>query len=371
MNIPFAKPVFLGKEKEYLADAIASGWISDGPYVERFEKDFLRYFEGSSGLTTSSGTTALHLALLALGIGPGDEVIVPGYTFVAPVNMVLAVGAKPVYAEADPITWCIDPRSVEKQITSKTKAIIAVHVYGNVCDLPSLRAIADKYKLFLIEDVAQAAFSKYEQKYAGSFGDVGCFSFQATKTVAMGEGGFVVTPYKNVYEKMCLIRDHGMNKEKRYWHEVIGYNFRLTNLQAALGCAQLEHINEIIFQRKNLYHWYRNHLANQEGITLQGFETQAQPVVWSTAIKIESTVFKKDRDQIMQLLKAAGIETRPGFYGFHRLPPYQDGAPDLPIAGTIGEQIILLPCFISFKEQEVEFICHEIKKLRAQIPITI
>src|SRR3989338_7748949 len=235
MNIPFAKPVFLGKEKEYLADAIASGWISDGPYVERFEKDFLRYFEGSSGLTTSSGTTALHLALLALGIGPGDEVIVPGYTFVAPVNMVLAVGAKPVYAEADPITWCIDPRSVEKQITSKTKAIIAVHVYGNVCDLPSLRAIADKYKLFLIEDVAQAAFSKYEQKYAGSFGDVGCFSFQATKTVAMGEGGFVVTPYKNVYEKMCLIRDHGMNKEKRYWHEVIGYNFRLTNLQAALG----------------------------------------------------------------------------------------------------------------------------------------
>jgi perosamine synthetase len=369
MNIPFAKPVFLGKEKEYLADAIGSGWISDGPYVERFTQEFLSHFPGSCGVTTSNGTTALHLALLALGIGPGDEVIVPGYTFVAPVNMALAVGATPIYAEIDPQTWCVDPASVEALVTPQTKAIIAVHIYGNVCDMTSLRKIADKHHIYLIEDVAQAAFGRHAQQYAGSFADIGCFSFQATKTIAMGEGGFVLTRDKNVFDKMQIIRDHGMNKEKRYWHEEIGYNFRLTNLQAALGCAQLEYVKEIISRRKKIQNLYENHLANQEGITLQLFDTSTRPVVWSMGAKIDPQVFRKDREQVRQSLKLIGIETRPGFYGFHRLPPYQSEAPELAIAGSIGEQIILLPSFISLREEEIVFICEEFKKLREQVSI--
>lgn len=364
MNIPFAKPHLFGKENEYLADALVSSWISDGTYIDRFEKRFLGFYPWRYGLTVSSGTTALHLALLALDIGPGDEVIVPGYTFVAPVNMAIAVGATPVYADVDPLTWCLDPAAVRKCITSKTKAIIAVHIYGNMCGMPVLKAIAAEHNIFLIEDAAQAAFSQYDGNSAGTFSDMACFSFQATKTIAMGEGGFVLTRHQNLNEKMRIIRDHGMTKEKRYWHEVIGYNFRLTNLQAAVGCAQLERLDDIISAKKSLQRLYRENLINEEGITLQCFEPPVQPVLWSTAIKMEPQFFNGSRDQIMQLLKEAGIETRPGFYGFHRLPPYKDRAPVLPVAGTLGEQIILLPCFLSLTPEQVDFICGQIKNLR-------
>ncbi|MCK5580715.1 MAG: DegT/DnrJ/EryC1/StrS family aminotransferase [Candidatus Omnitrophica bacterium] len=245
MIIPCGKPSFWGNEKAYLMDAFDSTWISRGKYIEQFEGQLVQELDAGFGAVASSGTAALQLALLALGAGPGDEVIVPGYSFAAPVNMVIAVGATPVYADVNPETWCLDASRVARCVTDKTKAILAIHIYGNMCDMDALKKVAQEHNLYLVEDAAEALFSKYAGKYSGTWGDVGCFSFQATKTLTMGEGGFVVTQNKELYDKMFRMRNHGMDPDKHYWHKDTGFNFRLTNLQAAIGCAQLEKVDEI------------------------------------------------------------------------------------------------------------------------------
>ena len=362
LKIPWAKPTFFGNEEGYLADALKSTWISGGCYVEKFEEDFARYNGSEYAVTTSNGTMALQLAILALGIGAPDEVIVPGYTFVAPANMAIEVGARPVYADVDPQTWCIDPAQVQKCVTNKTKAIIAVHTYGNVCDMDALKNLAQEHDLYLIEDTAEAALSRYKGKYAGTFGDAGCFSFQATKTITMGEGGIVLTSDEKLYEKMRMIRDHGMRKDKRYWHDVVGYNFRLTNLQAAVGCGQFENVESIISERNRVYQLYREHLADEPGITLQQFKPEVEPVVWAVAVKIDSDVFKGERDFLIKAMSEAGVETRPGFYPFSDMPPYN--APQLPVSRDVGSHVISLPSFASLTDDEVALICEELKGLR-------
>jgi len=362
VNIPWAKPTFYGKEKIYLADALESTWISGGYYVERFEKEFIQCNNSKYGVTTSNGTTALQLAILVLGIGPGDEVIVPGFTFVAPANMVIQAGATPVYADIDPLSWCIDPNSVRRCITKRTKAIIPVHVYGNVCDMDVLKNVAEENSLYVIEDTAEAAFSKYRGKCAGTFGDVGCFSFQATKSITMGEGGFVLTNDMHLYEKMDIIRNHGMHKSKRYWHDMIGYNFRLTNLQAAVGLGQLENIDNIILERKRVYQLYRKHLADEEVIRLQYFKPEVDPVVWAIAMKIDPNYFKGDRDFLIKAMLECGVETRPGFYPFSVMALYN--APSLPVSENVGAHVISLPSFPSLTEEEIAFICDQFKKLK-------
>lgn len=362
INIPWAKPTFYGKEKTYLANALDSTWISGGYYVERFEEEFTRYNGSRYGITTSNGTIALQLAILALGIGPEDEVIIPGFTFVAPANMVIEAGATPVYADIDPLTWCIDPDSVDKCITSRTKAIIPVHIYGNVCDMDTLKNLAEEHHLYLIEDTAEAAFSKYKRKYAGTFGDVGCFSFQATKTITMGEGGFVLTDNIKLYEKMRLIRDHGMRKDKRYWHDVVGYNFRLTNLQAAVGCGQIENLDSIILERQRVFRLYHEHLTNEPGITMQHFKLEVEPVVWAIAVKIDPNLFKGDRDFLIRSMLEVRIETRPGFYPFSVMPLYN--TPSLPVSKDVGAHVISLPSFPSLADEEIVFICDHFKRLR-------
>lgn len=362
ISIPWAKPTFYGKETMYLADALESTWISGGRYINKFEEEFTQYNGSKCGITTSNGTTALQLALLGLGVGAGDEVIVPGFTFVAASNMVIEMGATPVYADIDALTWCIDPNSVENCISSKTKAIIPVHVYGNICDMDVLINLAEEHRLLIIEDAAEAAFSKYKGKYAGTFGDIGCFSFQATKTITMGEGGFVITPHEELYERMCIIRNHGMRKDKRYWHDVVGYNFRLTNLQAAVGCGQLENLDTIISQRQRVYRSYYKHLLNEVGITLQYFKPEVEPVVWTIAIKIDPNMFKGDRDFLIKSMLEVGIETRPGFYPFSVMPLYN--APSLPISEDVGAHVISLPFFPSLTEEEIIFVCDYLKKLR-------
>ena len=360
--IPWAKPYFFGKEKAYLNNALESTWISGGYYIERFESIFTRHLHSKYGITVSNGTTALQLAILALGIGPGDEVIIPGFTFAAPANMVIMAGATPVYADIDSKTWCIDPRSVENRITNKTKAIIPVHVYGNVCDMDPLKKIAKKHRLFIIEDAAEAAFSKYKGKFAGTFGDIGCFSFQATKTIAMGEGGFVLTNNKKLYEKMWLIRNHGM-KERRYWHEMIGYNFRLTNLQAAVGYGQLKNLKKIIADRKRVYRLYLECLSDIEGITPQHFQSEVDPVVWAFALKINPVIFKAGRNALISSLLKSGIETRPGFYPFSSMPIY-DNAPSLPVSSEVSTNVLSLPFFTSLKEKEIKYVCGCLRSLK-------
>lgn len=360
-TIPWAKPTLFGNEKKYALDALKSTWISGGPYVEKFEKEFTRYNGAKYGTTTSNGTAALQLALLALGIGPGDEVIVPGFTFVAPVNMVIAVGAKPVYADIDPRTWCIDVKSIKSCISSKTKAIIPVHLYGNVCRMEEIIGLARSKNLFVIEDTAEAAFSKYKGKYAGTFADVGCYSFHATKNITTGEGGMVLTDDKKLYEKMQIIRDHGMRKDKRYWHDIIGFNFRLTNFQAALGCAQLEKVNIILKERRRVYKTYSRELNSIPGVEMQHFPYEVQPVVWTVAIRIDPPHFKGNRDWIIRKLLEAKIETRPGFYALSLMPPYN--SPPLPVSIKVSKTIITLPTYPSLTEEEIIYICGQLKKL--------
>jgi len=360
--LPWTKPILYGQEKVYLVDALDSTWISGGQYVNKFEEEFTRYNGSHYGITTSNGTTALQLALLGMDIGPDDEVIVPGFTFVAPVNMVIGAGATPVYVDIDPFTWCINPDLIEKSITDKTKAIIVVHVYGNICEMDIIKKLAQKHGLSIIEDAAEATFSKYKGKYAGTFGDIGCFSFQATKTIAMGEGGLVMTDNEKLYNKMKIIRDHGMRQGKRYWHDMIGYNFRLTNLQAAVGCGQLENLKTVLSDRKRVYEKYIKCLADEPGITLQCFKPEVDPIVWAIAVKVDLNIFSGDRDFLMKALNDVGIETRPGFYPLSDMPLYN--APLLPVSYNVGRNVISLPSFTSLTGEEIVFICDQLKKLR-------
>ncbi|WP_428623630.1 DegT/DnrJ/EryC1/StrS family aminotransferase, partial [Sedimenticola sp.] len=240
-NIPWMEPVYWGNEEKYVVDALKSSWISGGKYTDLFEGRFANYIGAKYALTTSNGTSALHLAYLGLGLVAGDEIIVPGYCFMAAANVAINIGLKPVFVDVDRDTWCLSPADVERKITSKTKAIIPVHTYGNVSDMTPIIELANRYGLFVIEDAAESLGSKYAGQQSGTIGDVGTFSFHATKTVTTGEGGMVVTDNEDVYKRMVLYRNHGMGV-RRYWHEVPGYNFRLTNLQAALGLAQLEKI---------------------------------------------------------------------------------------------------------------------------------
>lgn len=353
--IPWFKPNFWGKEKEYSAAALDSTWISDGEFVVRFEEIFAGVLAVRNAITVANGTAALQLALLSLELKPGDEVIIPGYTFAAPVNMTLAVGAKAIIADVNPDTWCLSAEEFAKNITKKTKAVIPVHIYGNVCDMKLISEVAAQHNIAVIEDVAEAAFSKYSGKYAGSLGDVGCFSFQATKTIAMGEGGALVTNNDLLFNTAKLIRNHGMRPEKRYWHEVVGHNFRLTNMQAALGCAQLECMEQIIKNKQRVYHEYKKRLQLSEIVVLQQIPAHVDPVIWAFAIKIVPERFKYSRDKIIQKLKEQGIETRTGFYSFGQMPLY--GAPNLDVADTLSKNIISLPSYPTLTETEIDHIC--------------
>jgi perosamine synthetase len=362
-RIPWAKPMFTDREKRHVVAALESTWISGGPYVDRFEREFVAHHGAPFGLTASNGTTALQLALLALGVGPGDEVIVPGFTFVAPGNMVIACGATPVFVDVEPDGWCIDVAAAERAIGPRTKAILAVHVYGNVADLGALRALCDRRGLALVEDVAEAAFSRRDGKLAGTVGDLGCFSFQATKTITMGEGGFVLTTRSELYEKMRVIRDHGMRRGQRYWHDEIGFNFRVTNLQAALGCAQLEVLDRILAERARVFAGYGRLLDGAPGVRLQRFGAGVEPVVWAVAGTLDERIFGP-RDGVIAALAQVGIETRPGFYPFGVMPLYRDrGAPRLPVSEDVGAHVISVPTFPTLTDEEIADVCRHLRAL--------
>lgn len=304
-----------------MAEAIDSTMVSQGGVIDRFEKDFCA-FHGRGGVAVSSGTSALFLALKAMGVGKNDEVIVPGYTFAACVNMVLTLGAKVVYADIDPHTWCLDPADVERRLTSKTKAIIAVHLYGHMCDMPSLMKVRKDHKIKVIEDAAEAVFSRYRDRLAGTWGDAGCFSFQAAKTITTGEGGFILSASAKTAQQLRILRDHGMNPRKRYWHDHWGFNSRLTNLQAALGCAQWEERDKIIAERRRIFQWYVKAFADMVGVSRQQSSDEEGIVPWVFAVKLDPRRFRFSRDRIIQVFTESKIGTRPGFYTFSQMPFY-------------------------------------------------
>jgi perosamine synthetase len=353
--IPWARPKFFGLERDYVLDALESGWISGGPYVKRLEEEMAAKLGAKHALAVCNGTAALHLAFLGLGLGPGDEVIVPGYTFVAAVNMALCVGATPVFAEIDPRTWLLDPVSVAACLTERTKAIVPVHLYGNVADVEALKKLAAGRGIAVIEDAAEACFSRRDGRFAGTLGTVGTLSFHATKTLPVGEGGMVLTDDAVLAEKMFTIREHGMRARRSYWHDAVGHNFRLSNLHAALGCAQLAHIDDIIAQRGRVLATYRRLLEYEPRLRLQYFPDTVDPVLWMLCVQFLPAAGEGRRDRALEHLMASGIEVRPGFHAIGEMPIYRTQA--LPGCLTAAQTVLALPTYPELDDRTIKLIC--------------
>jgi perosamine synthetase len=363
--IPIAEPSLGEEELKNVTEAIKSGWISSkGKFILEFEERFARYCGVKYGVATSNGTVALHLALVALGIGKGDEVIVPTLTFVTTANVVRYTGAKPVFVDSDLEYWCIDPEKIEKKLTRRTKAIIPVHLYGHPCDMDAITDIAKKHNLFIIEDAAEAHGAEYKGRKVGSFGIINCFSFFGNKIITTGEGGMCLTNDKKLAEKMRILRDHGMSPNKRYWHDVIGFNYRMTNMQAAVGVAQLKKIDKFMEEKRQIARWYSEglkDLAENSLIKLHPEMKWAKCVYWMYSILIENG-FGMSRNELMRRLMENGVDSRPFFYPIHVMPPYEKEKKDyFPIAEDLSKQGLNLPSSTRLSREEVNIICMEIQ----------
>lgn len=356
-RIPVAQPNFNGKEREYVLDCIDTTWVSSaGKYVQGFEEKFADFCDTKYALSCCNGTVALHLPLLAMGIGEGDEVIIPALTYIATCNAVKYVNATPVFADIDPDTWNLDPTKIEEKITEKTKAIIVVHLYGNPADMDAIMDIAKRHKLYVIEDAAEAHGALYKGRKVGSIGDVGTFSFFGNKVITTGEGGMVVTNNTKLNEKMRLFKGQGVDPQKRYWHTVVGYNYRMTNIEAAIGLAQLENIDTHISLRKNVMELYSKYLEEvKDYVTFQKVEKEDSSIYWMVSLIFNDNV-KLERDEIMQKLQDAGIETRPVFYVINDMPPYKSDEV-FEHASRISDRGINLPTYGTITEEEVKYVC--------------
>jgi perosamine synthetase len=360
---PISQPSITQKEVEYVTDAIQSGWVSSlGKYIDLFEDKFAQYCGTQYALTTSNGTVALHLALVSLGIKEGDEVIIPDLTFIATANAVKYTGATVISIDIEENTLCISPKAIEAAITEKTKAIIPVHLYGHPASMSEINEIAKKYNLFVIEDAAEAHGAEINGKKVGGFGDCAIFSFYGNKIMTSGEGGMITTNNQTLYEKMKYLRDHAMSQEKRYWHTEIGFNYRMTNLQAALGLAQLERINDLINKKIEIFEWYNKELGNIANLQLNRTANWAKNVYWMICLEIDG-YSETERNILMKKLKLKGIDSRPYFYPISDMSMYQEA--DTPITHNIYQQGINLPSYVGLTEKEVKTICHNLVEIIA------
>ena len=360
-QIPLVKPVFDGNELEYVTDCIQSGWLSSqGKYVIQFEEKFGDYVGSQNTLTVSNGTVALHLALVTLGVGPGDEVLVPNLTFAAPVNAVLYVGATPVLVDVDQMTMTIDPDLAAVAISKRTRAIIPVHLYGHPADLTRILTLAEKYNLFVIEDCAEALGSQYEGSHVGNLGDAATFSFFGNKTITTGEGGMLVFKKSSMRDRAKMLRDHGMSPKRRYWHDEVGYNYRLTNIQAAIGLAQMERIEFFVGRKRWIGEQYNKRLRNTKYLQTPVEKDEVLNSYWIYTIVLLPPLTQK-RDELINFLKQRGIESRPVFYPMHRMPPYKrfskTGESYL-ISSGLSDGGISLPSSIFIEENEIQKVCN-------------
>jgi len=362
-SISWAKPVFWGREQAYVADAMTSTWISGGSYVDRLEQEIAAFCNVPHALTVANGTAAIHLCYLAAGLRAGDEVVIPGFAYLAAANVALHVGAKPVFAEVDPDTWCVTAESIARVLTPRTRAVVPVHTYGNACDMDAIVALCRPRGILVVEDAAESFGTRYKGRQSGTVGDLGCLSFQATKTITTGEGGMVITRRDEFLEPLRLYRSHGVLRT-RYFHEVAGLNFRLTNMQAAMGCAQLEQIDTIVQARRRMHEHYCKCLKNVGGVTMQQFSSTVEPVIWAVAVKLDPAAFPPGCDGDIDQLADAGIESRPGFYSPEVMPNLYGYGIDLPVCAEIARQVISLPSYPSLTAWEIEQVCGSLKALR-------
>jgi len=359
IQIPVYRPSLRGREKEYVLDCLESTWISSkGKYIKQFEEGFASYLHLKHAAGVCNGTVALHLALVALGIGPGDEVIVPTFTYVASVNAITFTGATPVFVDSLASTWQMDPEDVARKVTPKTRAIMVVHLYGHPCDMDALQRIARERKLLLVEDCAEAFGSKYHGAYAGTFGSVAAFSFFGNKTITTGEGGMVTTNDEAIYDRILRYRGQGLAKQREYWHDVIGDNYRMTNICAAIGLAQLERADALIARKREIVELYNAGLRGVP-VTPQGEESGMVNSYWMYTVLVPNASV---RDPFRDHLLRAGIETRPTFYPIHTMPMYAQNRRSHPVAEDLCLRGVNLPSFPDLTEQEVALVCSEIRK---------
>jgi len=369
MRIPVCSPTLNGKEWEYVKECLDTNWISSkGGFIEEFETKFAEYVGVKYGVTTTSGTTAIHLALATLGIKEKDEIIIPAFTMMGSVYPILYQKAIPVLVDSEPDTWNIDTNKIEEKITDKTRAIMPVHIYGHPCNMEPIMDIANEHDLYVIEDAAEAHGAEYKGKKAGSFGDISCFSFYGNKIITTGEGGMLVTNNEELYEKAKKLRDMAFIKERRFVHHEIGFNYRMTNMQAAVGLAQLEKIDEFVEARRRNAKLYNELLKDIEGITLPPEKEWAKNVYWMYSILIDEEKFGVELKEFVEKLANKGIETRPFFVPMNQQPVLRKnkliGEKKYPIADAISMEGINLPSSSSLRFDEIKFICESIKKLK-------
>jgi perosamine synthetase len=357
---PVSMPCLGGREIEYVTDAVQSGWVSSlGPYVTRFEAEFAHFCGVRHAVTVSNGTVALHLALHALGIKPGDEVIVPDLSFVATANAVLMAGATPVFCDIEADSLCIDPNHLAALITPQTKAIIPVHLYGHPANMSEICSIAASCGLYVIEDAAEAHGSAIGGKLVGSFGHCATFSFYANKNLTTGEGGMIVTDDAALAGEIRELRDHAMSPQRRYWHERLGFNYRMTNLQAALGCAQMEQLGGFLRARQDLFHGYEKRLADVPRLRLNRQAADTTNSYWMICAEVEG-VDANIRDKICFALRNRGVDTRPYFYPMSDMP-YFNATADTPTAHRASARGMNLPTYLTLQKQDLDAICNVIK----------
>lgn len=363
-RISMANPVFRGNERKYIDECVDTAWVSaNGRFVTEFEDRFAEFCGTKYALSCSNGTVSLHLCLLGYGIGPGDEIIMPGLTYIATANCVTYCGARPVFVDSQEDTFNIDPLLIEKKITKNTKAIMPVHLYGLACDMDAINDIARRHNLIVIEDAAEAHGAQVNGKRTGSLGDVASFSFFGNKIITCGEGGMVLTDKEELYRKMKLLKGQGMDPDRRYWHIAVGYNYRMTNMQAAIGLAQLECIDWHLEQRQRVAALYRKHLAGYEDLMrMQSVPDGFVNVYWMNNIILQDAV-KKDRDAVMAQMENANIEMRPVFYPMHVMPPYYDASLSLPVAEKLGARGISLPSHALLTEEDIAYVCENLKTI--------
>jgi perosamine synthetase len=366
--IPIAEPVFGDRETEYVLDALRSGWVSSaGPYLERFEKGFARYVGVPHAVAVSSGTAALHLILHSLNIGSGDEVIVPDLTFAATAHAVVQTGASPVFVDVEPDSWCMDPAVARRAISDRTRAIVPVHLYGQPADTIGLGVLAEKHRVSLIEDAAEALGGRVGSAMVGSLGRASAFSFYGNKIVTTGEGGMVTTSDGQLAERLRFLKDQGMSKLKRYYHTELAFNYRMTNLQAALGVAQMEQAEALVEAKREIRRWYGEELDGVEGIVLNKEVSNTRNVFWMTSIVLTDATSER-RDAVADRMRAKGIDTRPFFVPMSQLPhltPYrQVGTSDdrCEVALSLASRGLNLPSGCGLSRGQVAHVASVLKE---------
>lgn len=355
-KILVAGPSITKKEVDYVAEAVKNSWYRNAyKCVNEFERKFADYIGVKYAIATSSCTGAIHIALLALGITKGDEVILPDITWAATAFPIMYLNAKPVFVDIDPYTWCIDPDKIENHITARTRAIIPVHLYGHPAEMNKILELAKKYNLGVVEDAAESIGALYHGKRTGSFGDFACFSFHGTKTLTTGEGGMLVTNNIKFYNKAKFLNDQAKSPTKAFWNLAVGYKYKMSDVQAALGIAQLSRINELISKKQMIFDWYKKRLSGVFGITLNTQRAGCENSYWMVTIILDKKL-KIDKLQLVKRLLEYNIDSRPFFYPLSLLPPFKTKVNN-PVSYNLSRYGVNLPCSLNITESEVDYIC--------------